>query len=90
MPAWSRFALYAVFFSAVGCGSEFTKGPFEQIEDEAWQVVNEKEDGDDGIFVQATLRTFAYEIASAYARAEREDTGQEQLGIASGRSFTLM
>jgi hypothetical protein len=79
MPAWSRTVLFAILLGAVGCGSEYAKGPFEQIEDEAWQVVNEKEDGSDGIFVQATLRTFAYEIASAYARAEREELGQEQL-----------
>jgi len=74
-----RLSLYALLLLALGCGSEYAKGPFEQIEDGAWQVVNKKAVGDDDIFVQATLRTFAYEVAHAYARAEREGLGQEQL-----------
>jgi len=63
----------------LGCSTDYSKGRFEQIEDEAWQNVNRKKTGSDGIYVQATLRTFAYEIAHSYARAEKENLGQEQL-----------
>lgn len=79
MPGRFRLSLCALLLVVLGCGSEYSKGPFEQIEDEAWLVVNKKDVGDDDIFVQATLRTFAYEVAHAYARAEREGLGQEQL-----------
>ena len=79
MPGRFLLSLCALLLVALGCGSEYSKGPFEQIEDEAWLVVNKKDVGDDDIFVQATLRTFAYEVAHAYARAEREGLGQEQL-----------
>jgi hypothetical protein len=79
MPGWFRLSLCIFLLAASGCRSERVKGPFEQIEDDAWRVVNKKDVGDDGIFVQATLRTFAYEIAHAYSRAEHEGLGQEQL-----------
>ena len=61
------------------CTSQEQPGPFEQAESDAWRVVNRSHRGEDGIFVQATLRTFAYEIASMYARAEREELDQQQL-----------
>ena len=40
------------------------------------QYVNRSATGGDGIFVQATLRSFAYEIANIYANAEREGLDQ--------------
>jgi hypothetical protein len=61
------------------CAPQEQPGPFEQVEDAAWRVVNRSHKGQDGIFVQATLRTFAYEIASMYARAESEELDQQQL-----------
>jgi len=64
---------------ATGCGSEFSEGPYAGVEQEVWRTVNRSHRGHDGVLVQATLRTFAYEVAHAYARAEREDLGQEQL-----------
>ena len=65
---------------AFGCGPDPSPpGPFEVAEDAAWRAVNRSHRGADGIFVQAELRTFAYEIASAYATAEEEGLGQEQL-----------
>ena len=64
---------------AAGCGSGPSDGPFARTEQEVWRTVNSSHRGRDNVLVQATLRTFAYEIAHAYARAEREDLGQEQL-----------
>lgn len=62
-----------------GCADEFVPGPFEQLEDEVWQVVNRRHRGEDGIYVQATWRTFAYEVALAYAAAEKQGLDQQQL-----------
>jgi len=78
---WFRGMLSLLFCTLVfGCGPDPTPpGPFEVAEDEAWRAVNRSDRGADGIFVQAELRTFAYEIASAYATAEKEGLGQEQL-----------
>ena len=71
--------LYLLPLIVLGCSPDQSKGRFAQVEDEAWQSVNRKKTGSDGIYVQATLRTFAYEIAHSYARAEEENLGQEQL-----------
>jgi hypothetical protein len=66
--------------AVAACGPEPTPpGPFELAEEAAWRQVNSSHEGADGIFVQGQLRTFAYEIASAYARAAKEDLSQEQL-----------
>ena len=54
-------------------------GPFEQTEDQVWRLVNRSHTGADGIFVQATFRTFAYEIARIYSEAEIAGLGQEQV-----------
>lgn len=66
---------------ATGCAPEHSEGPgpFGRVGQEVWRTVNRSHRGADGVLVQATLHTFAYEIARAYARAEREDLGQEQL-----------
>ena len=79
MFGWFRPILHFLPVVFFGCSEDYPKGRFEQIEDEAWQSVNRKKTGSDGIYVQATLRTFAYEIAHSYARAEKENLGQEQL-----------
>ena len=75
-----RVALVAATLAAVfgSCAPEVQPGPFERAEDAAWQVVNRSHKGEDGIFVQATLRTFAYEIASMYSQAESEELNQQQ------------
>ena len=65
--------------SALGCGLEYSEAPFTRVEQEVWRTVNRSHRGADGVLVQAALHTFAYEISRAYARAEREDLGQEQL-----------
>ena len=74
-------ALFLLWISwtGAGCGSGSSQGPYAQAEQQVWRVVNSSHRGSDGVLIQATLRTFAYEIAHAYARAEREDLGQEQL-----------
>lgn len=64
---------------ATGCAPEHSESPFERVGQEVWRTVNRSHRGADGVLVQATLHTFAYEIARAYVRAEREDLGQEQL-----------
>lgn len=72
--------LLFVLFCALGCGREQEPpGPFEQVEEAAWKAVGRNHLGEDGIYVQAMVRTFAYEIASAYAEAEKDGLGQEQL-----------
>ena len=71
------FALLCVV--GTGCAQLEPPGPFEQLEDEVWRTVNRSHLGDDGIFVQVTLRSFAYEVASAYAKAEKQELDQEQL-----------
>ncbi|MEE3235236.1 MAG: hypothetical protein VX294_13800 [Candidatus Latescibacterota bacterium] len=81
MFGWFRPLLHLLPLVFLGCSSDYSKGRFEEIEDEAWKSVNRKKTGSDGIYVQATLRTFAYEIAQAYARAEKENLGQEQLAF---------
>lgn len=63
----------------VACAPDQEPGPFEQVEQQVWRIVNRSHTGHDGIFVQATMRTFAYEIASLYAKAEQEGLDQEQL-----------
>ena len=62
----------------MGCVPEL-RGPFELVEEEVWKVVNRKHRGGDGIYLQATFHTFAYEIAKAYAKAEDQDLDQGQL-----------
>ena len=76
-----RAALVASLVAAVigSCAPQEQPGPFELAEDAAWRVVNRSHRGEDGLFVQVTLRTFAYEIASMYSRAEREELDQQQL-----------
>ncbi|SVD20021.1 uncharacterized protein METZ01_LOCUS372875, partial [marine metagenome] len=54
-------------------------GPFEVTEDIVWRVVNRSHTGADGIFVQATFRTFAYEVSRLYAEAEKAGLEHEQL-----------
>lgn len=78
---WARRLVCVLGLAAlvVGCGEAAAPGPFEQLEDEVWQVVNRGHRGADGIYVQATWRTFAYEIALAYAAAEGDGLDQEQL-----------
>ena len=71
--------LLCIALLATGCGSGSSQGPYAQVEQEVWREVNAGQRGSDGVSVQATLNTFAYEISRAYARAEREDLGQEQL-----------
>ena len=61
------------------CAPEKEPGPFEQVEQQVWRIVNRSHTCRDGIFVQATMRTFAYEIASLYAKAEQEGLDQKQL-----------
>ena len=68
-----------VCVAALGCVPEDQRGPFELVEEQAWKVVNRKHWGDDGIYVQATLRTCAYELALVHAQAEREGLDQTQL-----------
>lgn len=65
--------------AAIGCAQIDPPGPFAQAEEKVWRIVNRATRGRDGIFVQATLRSFAYEIANAYANAERQGLDQEQL-----------
>jgi hypothetical protein len=79
MPIRGMLSLLLCTLTA-GCGPQ-TKppGPFSLVEEAAWREVNRNHRGRDGIYVQAELRTFAYEIASAYAKAEEEGLGQEQL-----------
>jgi len=75
-----RGTLFALVWVLVaGCAPEPQPGPFALVEEAAWQTVNRNHRGRDGIYVQATLRTFAYEIARAYALAEGEGLSQEQL-----------
>ena len=77
LTKWLLFALIGAV--GTGCVPEGEQGPFELTEEQVWKVVNRKHWGQDGIYVQATLRTFAYEIAQAYAQAEKEDLDQGQL-----------
>ena len=64
---------------ALGCGPGVEQGPFARSEEQVWRAVNRNHRGRDGIYVQATFRTFAYEIAQAYKAAEKDDLSQEQL-----------
>ena len=66
-------------WASVGCDSGPTTGPFARTGQEVWRAVNSSHRGSDDVLVQATLHTFAYEISRAYARAEREGLGQQQL-----------
>lgn len=62
------------------CGHEdLAPGPFEVTEEQAWRAVNQSHTGDDGIFVQATFRTFAYEISRIYSESEQAGLMQEQV-----------
>jgi len=79
LRALRLFCVLAGVVLLTGCADEYAPGPFEQLEDEVWQVVNRRHRGDDGIYVQATWRTFAYEIALAYSAAEKEGLDQGQL-----------
>ena len=79
MPATPVLPALLACALATGCVPERQEGPLERVEKAAYKTVNRKHTGEDGIYVQATLRTFAYEIAEAYARAERQDLDQTQL-----------
>ena len=69
MPIPSR--LYVVLL-LVACAPEgLPPGPFEVAEEKTWRAVNRSHSGEDGIFVQATFRTFSYEIARIYSESER-------------------
>jgi hypothetical protein len=71
-------ALTAVL--TAGCGPEGPPpGPFEQAEERTWRAVNRSHTGDDGLFVQATFRTFGYEISRIYSEAEQAGLAQEQV-----------
>ena len=72
-------ALVVVCVVGLGCGRDEERGPFEQLESAVWRLVNRSHTGADGIFVQATLHTMAFELAQAYARAEKEGLDQGQL-----------
>lgn len=61
-----------------GCEPADPPGPFELVERETWRVTNKSHVGRDGIFVQATLRTFAYEISQLYSEAEKAGLDQSQ------------
>ena len=75
-----RTALLALSCAAaMGCAQVDPPGPFAQVEEKVWRIVNRSATGRDGIFLQATLRSFAYEIVNFYANAEREGLDQEQL-----------
>ena len=78
MPSRVLFLCW-ICAAVTGCGPEHSEGPFARVGQEVWRTVNRSHRGADGVLVQAALHTFAYEIARAYARAEREDLGQEQL-----------
>ncbi len=54
-------------------------GPFELIEEQAWRSVNASHAGSDGLFVQATFHTLAYELSRLYAQAEKSELVQDQL-----------
>ena len=75
--SWVVFALIGAV--GMGCAPVAQPGPFELVEDRAWKAVNRKHRGQDGIYLQATFHTFAYEIAKAYATAELQDLDQGQL-----------
>ncbi len=62
-----------------GCSAVEPPGPFTVIEHQSWRTTNRSHRGRDGIFVQATLRTFAYEISRLYAGAEQDGLDQSQL-----------
>ena len=62
-------ALFATA-NSFGVFSDKSKGRFAQVEDEAWQSVNRRRQALMGF--QATLRTFAYEIAHSYAQRGRK------------------
>lgn len=59
-----------VCVAATGCAPEHSEGPFGRVGQEVWRTVNRSHRGADGVLVQATLHTFAYEIARAYAEFE--------------------
>ena len=69
MPIPSR--LYVVLFLAACAPEGLPPGPFEVAEKKTWRAVNRSHSGEDGIFVQATFRTFSYEIARIYSESER-------------------
>ena len=70
---------WILFLLFVACAPDKEQGPFEQVEQQVWRIVNRSHTGRDGIFVQATMRTFAYEIASLYSKGEQEGLDQEQV-----------
>ena len=75
-----RGPLLLLLCALVGaCGPDVAQGPFAQVEEKVWRVVNRNHRGADGLYVQATFRTLAYEIAQAYKAAEAEALSQEQL-----------
>ena len=80
MGRHAALLILAVLVLAAACGPDATPpGPFDLVEEATWRQVNSSHEGADGIFVQAELRTFAYEIVSAYARAAGQGLSQEQL-----------
>jgi hypothetical protein len=74
---WVVFILICAL--GIGCAPAEQPGPFERIEEMVWKTVNRKHRGQDGIYLQATFHTFAYEIAKAYAKAAGQDLDQGQL-----------
>jgi len=58
--------------------AEQGQGPFELAEPLVWKALNRNDLGADGIYVQATWRTFAYELIETYSQTQRERLGQDQ------------
>lgn len=69
-----------VLLLVVACGPEEEgPGPYELIEEQTWRAVNASHSGEDGLFVQATFHTLAYELSRLYAQAEKSELVHDQL-----------
>jgi hypothetical protein len=74
------YTLFVLVLALAACTPDAPPpGPFEQAEEQAWRSVNRSATGEDGIFVQATLRTYAYEVARVYSESEQAGLRQEQV-----------
>jgi hypothetical protein len=68
-----------VFLFCACAQEEEGRGPFEVIEEQTWRAVNSSHTGSDGLFVQATFHTLAYEMSRLYAQAEKSELVHDQL-----------